>query len=342
MQPFLKSIVVLCFAAIITVSCHDNGKIETKYQAAIDSIAKSNPEIRKITDQININPSDAELFFARGNSFYQLHELVLAASDLHHAIDLDSTKTAYYLTFADVNIDAHFIKVALQYLQKAKKIAPYDINLSFKLAKTYLYLKEYDAAITETNNILIQDKTNSDAYFLQGMVWKEKSDTTKALALFRIAADNNPESYNAYMQLGLLNMFRNKNLAEKYFMNVLRIDSVKYEGNYALAMLYQQNNENQKAINVYKKMIVESPTEIQPIYNVGMIYFNSNNLEEAFKHFNLAISVSSRSADAFYMRALCWEKRNNKTQALKDMEAALKLRPDFREALDAYSKLKSA
>jgi tetratricopeptide (TPR) repeat protein len=73
-----------------------------------------------------------------------------------------------------------------------------------------------------------------------------------------------------------------------------------------------------------------------------MIYFNSNNLEEAFKHFNLAISVSSRSADAFYMRALCWEKRNNKTQALKDMEAALKLRPDFREALDAYSKLKSA
>jgi tetratricopeptide (TPR) repeat protein len=344
MNQFLKPIIGLFFAAIVMVSCNGNksGEGVSKYQATIDSIAKSNPEIRKISEQININPKDAELFFARGNSFYQLHELVLAASDLHRAIELDSTKTAYYLAFADANIEAHFIKVALQYLQKAKKIAPDDINLSFKLAKTYLYLKEYDAAITETNSILMQDKTNSDAYFMQGMVWKEKADTTKALALFRIAADNNPENYNAYMQLGLLNMFRNKTLSEKYFLNVIRIDSNKYEGNYALAMLYQQYNEHQKAITMYKKMIVQSPTEIQPIYNLGMIYYNTNNLEAAFTHFNLAIGVSPRSADAFYMRGLCWEKRNNKTQAIKDMEAALKLRPDFREALDAISKLKAS
>ena len=344
MKNFIVSVLVLFVASSIFSSCKFGSKSygNNKYQTVIDSFAKIDKSIANVSIQIEKNPSDAELYFSRGNLFYQMHQLTLAASDLHKAIELDSSKTAYYLTFADVNIDARFIKVALQYLQKAKTIEPNNRELLFKLSKTFLYLKEYDEAIKTTNEILAVDQTNSDAYFLQGMVWKEKTDTIKAITLFKIAADNNPNNYNAYMQLGLLNTFRNKQLAEKYLQNAIRIDSTKYEGNYALAMHYQLHGDYKKTIACYKKMIVNSPQEIQPIYNLGCVYFDMDSLEKAFTHFNLAITISPKSADVFYMRGLCWEKRNNKAQAIKDYENALRLRSDFREALEALSKLKSA
>jgi tetratricopeptide (TPR) repeat protein len=338
---YFRAIFFILLIAFSSCKFGNQNNADSKYQSVIDSLSKIDKTVESMSKQISKNPTDAELYFSRGNVFYQMHQLTLAAADLHKAIELDSTKTSYYLTFADINIDAHFIKVALQYLQKAKKIEPTNRELAFKLAKTYLYLKEYDAVITETNSVLAVDQTNSDAYFLQGMVWKEKSDTIKALTLFKVAADNNPDNYNAYMQLGLLNMYRNKNLAEKYLQNALRIDSSKYEGNYALAMLYQQYGDYKKTIAIYKKMILKTPEEVQPVYNLGCVYFNMDSMERAFNHFNLAINISPTSADAFYMRGLCWQKRNNKTQAIRDFESALKLRNDFREALEALGKLKT-
>lgn len=343
MKKTVFFITIIFLLSLVITSCRFNNKnSESKYQAVIDSFAKVDKSIANVSIQIDKNPNSAELYFSRGTLFYQMHQLTLAASDIHKAIELDSTKSNYYLTFADVNIDARFVKVALQYLQKAKKIDPTNRELLFKLSKTYLYLKEYDEAIKTTNEILAVDQTNSDAFFLQGLIWKEKSDTTKAIALFKIAADNNPDNYNAYMQLGLLNTFRNKQLAEKYLLNAIRIDSTKYEGNYALAMYYQLHGDYKKTIACYKKMIINSPQEIQPIYNLGVVYYDLDSLEKAFNNFNLAITVSPKSADAFYMRGLCWEKRKNKVQAIKDYETALRLRSDFREALEALSKLKSA
>ena len=343
MKKTVFFITIIFLLSLVITSCRFNNKnSESKYQAVIDSFAKVDKSIANVSIQIDKNPNSAELYFSRGTLFYQMHQLTLAASDIHKAIELDSTKSNYYLTFADVNIDARFVKVALQYLQKAKKIDPTNRELLFKLSKTYLYLKEYDEAIKTTNEILAVDQTNSDAFFLQGLIWKEKSDTTRAIALFKIAADNNPDNYNAYMQLGLLNTFRNKQLAEKYLLNAIRIDSTKYEGNYALAMHYQLHGDYKKTIACYKKMIINSPQEIQPIYNLGVVYYDLDSLEKAFNNFNLAITVSPKSADAFYMRGLCWERRKNKTQAIKDYETALRLRSDFREALEALSKLKSA
>ncbi|MEN9523703.1 MAG: hypothetical protein RL065_2080 [Bacteroidota bacterium] len=344
MKKNLFNFSVLLIILSFLFSCN-SGNInsgESKYQSVIDSFGKIDKSIANVSLQINNKPNDADLYFSRGTLFYQMHQLTLAASDVHKAIELDSSKTNYYLTFADINIDARFIKLALQYLQKAKKLDPNNRELLFKIAKTYLYLKEYDEVVNTTNEILAVDQTNSDAFFLQGLVWKEKLDTLKAIALFKISADNNPDNYNAFMQLGLLNTFRNKQLAEKYLQNAIRIDSSKYEGNYALAMLYQVNGDYKKTITCYKKMIIKSPQEIQPIYNLGCVYYDMDSLQKAFNSFNLAITVSSKSADAFYMRGLCWEKRKNKIQAIKDYETALRLRSDFREALEALSKLKSA
>ncbi len=339
MQKRFSKVVVLL--AIILAACSSCQQKQTDYirQSLLDSLTKMNPAIGNISKQIKSNGKNPDLYFSRGSIFLQMHQLTLAAADLHKAIELDSTKVAYYLTFADVNIEANYVPLAMQYLRKAKKIAPTDRELSLKLAKTYLYLKEYDAVIGETNQVLGVDNNNAKCFLLQGIVYKEKGDTIKALSCFKQAADAEPDNYDVYMQLGLLNSFRNKKLAEKYLLNAVRIDSQRYEGNYALAMYYQNNKDFKKAIKQYKKMIVLNPQEAQTFYNLGCVYFHLDSLEKAFSNFNIAVADAPTNADAHFMRGLCWELRKNKTEAAKDFQNALNLRSNFEDATNALKRV---
>ena len=333
-----KFIWVAIVAGLIVTGCKQQQGDYIR-QSLLDSLTKINPAIGNISAQIKKNPGRAELYFSRGSLFLQMHQLALAAADLHKSIEIDSTKVPYYLTFADINIEAHYVPLAMDYLRRAKKVAPDDRELSIKLAKTYLYLKEYDAAIAETNNVLAVDNTNAKCLLLQGLVYKEKGDTAKALATFRQAANAEPNNYGVYMQLGLLTNYRNKKLAEKYLQNAIRIDSSKFEANYALAMYYQNNNDLKKAIAQYKKMIVSNPQEAQALYNIGCIYFHMDSLEKAFINFNLAVLNAPANADAYYMRGLCWEHRRNKTEAAKDFQNALNLRSNFDDATEGLKRV---
>ncbi len=330
------------FIVFIVVSCNINQQKSNDYirQSLLDSLTKLDPTIGNISKQIQANPKNAELYFARGSQFFRINQLTLAAADVHKAITFDSTKIAYYLTFADINIAAHYVPLAMEYLKRAERLAPQDRDLALKLAKTFLYLKEYQAVMDETNKVLAVDQNNTKCFLLQGLVLKEKGDTNRAIKTFKLAVDADPDNYDAYMQLGLLNDFRNKKLAEKYLLNAIRIDSARFEGNYALAMHYQNNNDFKKAIARYKKMLLLDPQSAQPLYNIGCIYLQQDSLQKAFTNFNLAINNAPANADCYYMRGLCWEKRGNKNEAAKDYQTALNIRNDFAEATEAMKRVK--
>jgi tetratricopeptide (TPR) repeat protein len=324
---------------LVFTACHHSENVDNIRQGLLDSLAKVNPAITNISNQIKVHPENAELFYARGSIFFQMNQLALAAHDVDKAIHLDSLKVSYYLMFADINIAAGYVELALKNLKKAKKIAPDDRNLEYKLAKSYLYLKEYDAALGETNTILQVAPNDAPSLLLQGFVFKEKGDTIKALALLKQAADAEPQNYDVNMQLGLLNNFRNKKLAEKYFMNAVRIDSQRYEGNYALAMLYQNNNEFKKAISVYKKLILNDAQNPQPFYNLGALYFHLDSVMQAFKNFNLCVANAPSYAEGYFMRGLCWEIRKNKKEAAKDFQTAMNLKSNYQDAAIALKRV---
>jgi tetratricopeptide (TPR) repeat protein len=157
--------------------------------------------------------------------------------------------------------------------------------------------------------------------------------------MFKLTAEADPNNYDVYMQLGLLNNFRNKKLAEKYFLNAIRIDSTKYEGTYALAMYYQNGKDYKRAIAQYKKMILQNPQEGQPFYNLGCIYFQIDSLQKAFSNFSIAIANAPTNADAHFMRGLCWELRKNKHEAIIDFQNATNLRSNFTDAENALKRL---
>jgi tetratricopeptide (TPR) repeat protein len=319
-------LVAILFSNLLLSSCGGKKVVE---QSTIDSLAKISPDLARLSNEINAHPDKAESYYERGVLFYQFKMLDYAAKDVHRAIELDSTQISYYLSFADINVEARYLKVAAEYLLKAEKIAPQDKDLKLKLAKIHLYLKEYDKAIAYTNTVSTIDPNDDRPFLLQGIIWKEKGDTMHAIKTFLNCAERNPDNYDAYMQLGLLSQAINDKKAEAYFLNTLRIDSSRFEGPYALAMYYQNSKQVKKAMSIYRSLIIKHPQEPNPMYNMGYLYFGMDSIKIAYNHFTMLIQTDPMNIKAYYMRGLCNLKRGVWNEAVADFSQVLKLNPDF-------------
>ncbi len=321
--------IVSLFIGISLSSCGGKKVVE---QSTIDSLSKISPDLARLSNEINAHPDKSEAYYERGMLFYQFKMLDYAAKDVHRAIELDSTQISYYLGFADINVEARYLKVAAQYLLKAEKLAPMDKDLKLKLAKIHLYLKEYDKAIAYTNAVSTIDANDDRPFLLQGIIWKERGDTVHAIKTFLNCTERNPDNYDAYMQLGLLSQALKDKKAEAYFLNTMRIDSTRFEGPYALAMYYQESNQVKKAMSIYRSLIIKHPQDPNPVYNMGYLYFYMDSVKPAYNHFTILIQTDPMNAKAYYMRGLCNLKRGVWNEAVADFSQALKLNPEFEDA----------
>jgi len=229
---------------------------------------------------------------------------------------------------------------AINLITKALEKKPKDINLLLKLSQYYLYINDIDKSVKTANEVLKLDITNEDAYFKKGMAYVFKQDTMKAISTFQTATEQNPDFYNAFMQLGLLCAGKKMKLAEGYYKNAIRINANSTEALYGLAIYYQDGNQWQKAKETYKKLITVDQQYKDAFYNLGYIYFNEDSLLKALKHFNMATNVDLDFARAYYMRGLTYEVMGDTANAKKDYNRTLALDSNFEMADIGLSRLK--
>jgi tetratricopeptide (TPR) repeat protein len=83
-------------------------------------------------------------------------------------------------------------------------IEPKNDSLKVLAGQYRLYVKDYDQSLKYLNEALKLDVFNARAYFLKGIVYKEKKDINKAISSLQTAVEQYPEFYDADMPAGLL------------------------------------------------------------------------------------------------------------------------------------------
>ncbi|HXH17610.1 MAG TPA: tetratricopeptide repeat protein [Chitinophagales bacterium] len=297
------------------------------------------PIIQNLSEKIAENPEDEELLYARSNAYLQLGNYQNALADIVAAIKLDSTNGKFYSTLGEIYFSKQEYTRAITALEKGHKQNPDDIELTLQLAKYQLYVGEKAKSIQLLDEVLKKNMFYAEAYFLKGMVFKEIGDTSKAISNFQTAVEQNPNYYDAYMQLGLLLTKKKNKLAPDYFSNALKIDSTSYEARYGIAMYYQEVKNYTKALELYRQMILDYPQDKDAYYNTGYIYFQMDSLEKAARSFERAIGVDPTYADAYYMRGLCAEAAKDFKNARYYYQQALNLIPEHALAAAAMKRL---
>ncbi len=330
-----SSYALFLFLLLLLSSCKNNNKIGITE----DNPIFNEPVLKEITTQIHQNPEDASLYFKRGIILKSIGVDTLALKDFNNAIKLDSTKANYFSMLGDLLFEHKDVSGSLPYLLKAIKLNPKDPTAHLKVAKLNIFLKDYTKAFAEINIVLRQNTMMPEGYFLKGMIYKDLSDTTKAMSSFLTAVQVDPTYKDAIFQLGLMMSQKKDSTALKYFDNAFKADSTDVYPLYAKGMFYQNIERFEQAKSVYTNCILHEPNFSDAYFNIGWILMQQDSFEKAARHFDIVAKLEPTDASAYYNKGLCYELMNQKSKALEEYKQAIVFDKNYKEAKEGIQRL---
>lgn len=319
---------------LLPVACSNDTE-----QVEENPLFRQEPALNKVTEEIKKNPKNARLYFERAVLLDRLEVDSLALKDYKKAISLDSTRAEYYSAIGDMLFEHKDLDGSVQWLEKALRVNPDDKTAHLKLAKMFLYIEEYNKALSEINTVLRQDVYNPEGYFLKGMVYKSLSDTTKAISSFMTALQVQPDHRDAMIQLGIMNGMKGDPIALKYYDNAYALDTLDVFPLYARGVYYQDKGDFETAKKEYINAILKDRNYLNSYYNLGYIYLQQDSLDKAFRQYDILTKLDPTDPEAYYNRGLCYELMGKKDEAIIDYKQALVFDEKYKEPKDGLARL---
>jgi tetratricopeptide (TPR) repeat protein len=323
---------------MLILSCK-NSTVKTP-AADTDPVFQTDTKLKNITDEIKKSPKDASLYFQRGTMLRKMQFDSLAVKDDRTAISLDSNKAEYYSAIGDLLFEDKDIAGSLIWIQKAIEKNPKDRKAHLKVAKLFLYIRDYPKAFAEINVVLRQDVYDPEAYFLKGMLYKDSKDTAKAISNFQTAVQVSPDYKDAVVQLGLLYSAKKDPIALKYLENAYKIDTTDVFPIYAMGVYYQDTKDYVKAKELYKRCIIQDRHSADAYFNMGYILMQEDSLAKSYRQYDMVIKIDPRNPTAYYNRGLCSEMMDSVKKAADDYRIALSLDSSYSSPKEALKRLK--
>ncbi len=321
---------------VLAVACgNDTEQVEE------NPLFRREPALNKVTEEIKKNPQNAQLYFERGILLDRLEEDSLALIDYKKAISLDSNRAEYYSAIGDMLFEHKDLDGSVLWLERALKVNPEDKTAHLKLAKMFLYIEEYNKALTEINTVLRQDVYHPEGYYLKGMVYKSLSDTNKAISSFMTALQVQPEYRDAMIQLGIMNSMKGDPIALKYYDNAYTLDTIDVFPLYARGVFYQDRGDYESAKKEYINAIMKDRNYTSTYYNLGYIYMQQDSFEKAYRQYDILTKLDPTDAEAYFNRGLSYEAMGKIAEAIIDYKQALVFDEQYKEPQEALKRLKA-
>jgi tetratricopeptide (TPR) repeat protein/peroxiredoxin len=172
-----------------------------------------------------------------------------------------------------------------------------------------------------------------------GAVYFQRGYFEQAESSFRLALQDDPSSAEACYGLGSA-LLRQRKTAEARdnFDRATKLRS-NYPDTLAnawnnLGLIATEENQTEEAIHYFQQALRSSPDHLIALNNLGNAYRLQKNWDAARKSFERALEVSSTDAESNYGLAMVFAQADDTAEAYDYLQAALKSRPDYPEALN--------
>lgn len=298
---------------------------------AADTLKSS---VEYYTRRIKENPSDGDALWNLAKLELKMNKPAAAITEVKKAIKLDSTKAEYYSCIAEAYFLTGNVVDSKNTYHKCIQLNPNNTDNILKLAELHFDLKENAAAIEWINKAIRINPRLAKAYFLKGMIYLDitNKDTSKALSSFQTATEQDPEDFDAFIQLGLIYSDRHSPLALDYFNDAMNIHPRNVEPYYDKGMFYQRTGDFDNAIKSYNQLLEIDSLQKFALYNLGVLYLSEEDYNKAAGLFSKVVAVDSTYYFAWYGLGTCDEHARNRNRALADYAHAVRIKPGFKEA----------
>ncbi|MCF8277578.1 MAG: tetratricopeptide repeat protein [Flavobacteriales bacterium] len=332
---------ILLFAVIGMVGCDTATKEDgASEEIAVEELTPEMVRLDSLSQLLKQSPNDPKLLNERAKVFLTVNEVNFALADVGRALLIDSTVASFYLTISDVYFRLNKMEQSKNALLTAHRLQPGYSEALIRLAEFELYLQNYQKSINYANDMLRIDARDDRPFMVKGLCFKELGDTAKAVQNFLEAVTENPDNYDAYMELGILHWGKKDPLAEQYIKSALDIRPNDLNALYALGMQYQNSDKLNEALETYTQILAIDSTYKTAYFNMGYVQYEYLHLyDEALVNFNRAVKVDPKYFQAVYMRGLCYEAKGDVARAKSEYAYSLELNPNYNKAAEGMTRL---
>ena len=198
-----------------------------------------------------------------------------------------------------------------------------------------LALAAYPAGASNTDG----DEARSLSHYIVGVYSEDLGDLDGAIQEYNKALEADPNS--ALLHLNLAAVFIKKDqtaLAIEQLKQSIGLTPEAVEPHAILALVYATQNKADLAAQEYalalKNAAKLEPKNIEIYKNLGAIYLQQRKLKEAEGIFKLIAGMDPAGPQAhFYLGSIYFDLKDN-SSVEKELNTALKLKPDYHEALN--------
>ncbi|MBQ9246497.1 tetratricopeptide repeat protein [bacterium] len=311
---------------------------QKKYDAAIntyDSILKMQPQ------NVNVMVYKAECLKAlkRNEDAINIYKT---------ALNLDPKNSAVKAQLFELLKDTMPVEEVLAFLYKNVQNSPMDAESYYEFAYELHKAGKLDDAIVYYNQTIKLDKTKTDAYINLSQAYRQKKNYAEAYNTIKQAiqiSPNNEEVKKQYDIVAKDYTANSYNVAsdayqsgdyKKAISEYMKINPQTTESLIGIAASYQSLNDNNNAIEYYKKAMELDSKNADIPYYIASLYANTDDITNADKYVKIALTKNPSNSQAKelsdYINAKLSE--GTLTEAVQLYEAQ-----KYKEAVDAFDKV---
>jgi len=300
--------------AHLRLAREEYGKALTAADLALKNLPKKDPEYVIFG------------YSTRAKCYLCLEDTVKAMADYTAAIKVKPDETKLYDNRAQIYYEQGNYSLADADYKKMIELKPGDVMGYMGLGRNALRQHRPDDAISQFNYVVKLDESYSSGYSFRAEaelgkeMWNEA--TTDLLAAMKCEWDKK----------AVLHMCELKDPAFTLMVSKLKIQAAKEPNEstwpYLAAMMYDQNKDYKKAIELYKDANHKDASPI--IYRrISDCYSEIGEYEEALNNVNLAINMDTTDLANLARKADCLYELGDMTSAIDEWNKVLAAQPEY-------------
>ena len=160
--------------------------------AAAKAEGNNDQAIQDYSNILEVNPNDAEVWWMRGNAYWENGDYNRALQDYNQAIQVNPNYALAYLGRGNVYVRQGAYDQAVQDYNAAIDIEPNFIGTYNNRAVAYREQGKLDSALDDLNLALALKPDFAEAYYNRSLTYRDKGMSDQALQDLHHAAELNP------------------------------------------------------------------------------------------------------------------------------------------------------
>ncbi len=214
-----------------------------------------------------------------------------------------------------------------------------DKELQLGRAKTAMLSHDYETAARIYNTLIQENPADSDLKIQLGNLYIKSGDDKNALNCFEEIKKTNGGVDTLIALGGIYRRLGRYDDSLAMLQDALATKEKSVQSLYSMGFTYRQMGRYDDAIDCFKNVINQNPRDVLAFNHLGAIYALRGDHDKAISTYQRGLKIDQNHPVLQMNLAKSFEATGDTQKALSHYEAALRSKPGWVEAIDAYSDL---